>query len=392
MTMSNTLQAARPSLVADLAAAAEQPWLWLAAVIAPLALMSALLTLAPAGPAPLTHDGARFLALAAMGVGMVGAASGRRWPTALIVNLLTLLLVHWSARLAGMPMLAHPASTTLAMMMSSLCFLGLGALIGRAAPKRAVPIALCAGLAEAVLGGILWPLPQLPEALAALAHLSPVRWSVVAVQTALTGTGTRAAAIELVALGGLGISALLATWLWQHRLAKAALLLGWLMLASLSWQSPGPLPPVPDMAIATMVPMPPDDGRIAPIASTAPDPALASALARIEQQMDTWRPASGTDPAQRTRNLLLIAAVADLYDTQPLQAHLPLLVEAELKKRLPANRLPELLGDIAAYPDRGSVSARESLPVLGLAASTGNDAAVRNRMGLYAAKFAARLP
>jgi hypothetical protein len=214
---------------------------------------------------------------------------------------------------------------------------------------------------------------------------------VVAIQTALTSTGTRAAASELIALGGLGLLALLATWLWQHRLAKMALLIGWLSLAGLSWQYPGPLPPQPDMAITALTPLPPDDGQIAPIASTAADPALASALARIELQMDTWRPASGTDPAQRTRNLLLIAAVADIYDTQPLQAHLPLLVEAELKKRLPANRLRALLADIAAYPDRGSVSARESLPVLGLPASTGDDAAVRNRMALYAAKLAARL-
>ncbi len=390
--MTQALHATRPSLIADLAAVAQQPWVWLAAVIAPLALMGTFLTLVPVGPAPLNHEGARFLALAAMGAGMVGAAAARRWLVPLIVVLLALLLLHWSARLAGMPMLAHPVSTTLALVVSGLCFMGLGALIKQIMPDQAVKIALVAVSAEAAMGGILWPLPELPSALQALAHLSPVRWSVVAIQTALTGTGTRAAASELIALGGLGVLALLAAWLWQRTWAKAALLIGWLALAGLSWQRPGPLPPQPDMAVVTLAPLPPDDGRIAPIASTAPDPALASALARIERQMDKWRPASGTDPAQRTRNLLLIAAVADVYDTQPLQAHLPLLVEAELKKRLPADRLPALLADIAAYPDRGSVSARESLPVLGLAASTGDDAAVRNRMAIYAAKLAARLP
>ena len=76
MTMSNTLQAARPSLVADLATAAEQPWLWLAAVIAPLALMAALLTLAHIVPLALLGLFCVLTAIAVVVYGVYAIASG----------------------------------------------------------------------------------------------------------------------------------------------------------------------------------------------------------------------------------------------------------------------------------------------------------------------------
>jgi hypothetical protein len=107
-------------------------------------------------------------------------------------------------------------------------------------------------------------------------------------------------------------------------------------------------------------------GPIAPIATTAPDDATASALARIQRQLKKWPAAAVPDFTQRARNLLLIAAVPDLYDTEPLQSYLPLLVAAELKARLPPDQRAAILAAIAADPAGGSVAARETLAVLGL--------------------------
>jgi hypothetical protein len=123
------------------------------------------------------------------------------------------------------------------------------------------------------------------------------------------------------------------------------------------------------------------------MAAMPPDPATASALARVKRQIEKWPAAAAPDLTQRARNLLLIAAVPDLYDAEPLQSHLPLLVAAELKTRLPKDRRAAILAAIAADPAAGSVAARETLPELGLPANLGNEAPVRNRMGLFAARF-----
>jgi hypothetical protein len=123
------------------------------------------------------------------------------------------------------------------------------------------------------------------------------------------------------------------------------------------------------------------------MAAVPPDAATASALARVERQIAKWPAAAEPDPVQRARNLLLIAAVPDLYDTEPLQSHLPRLVAAQLKVRLPADRRGAILAAIAADPAAGSVAARTTLPALGLPANVGDEAPVRNRMGLYAAQL-----
>ncbi len=363
------------------------PVVVLAGAVLPAAAMLWLKDL-PA-PAPLALVGGPIFAVGLMGIGMIGTASAGRLRIGLPLVLLAGVGLILLARLLGMPSLPHPVSTGLAVIAASISFAARGSLFARALPGKGWLIALFVVAGEAA---ILVTAAVMPGALPAwLLALLPAQWASTAIQTALTGTGTRAASSALFALAGTAATTLLVAWLWPRRWPYLLMFSAWLALSALVWHRPGPPPPAADMAVVPLSPLPPDTGTIAPIASTPPDAALASALARVERQLDKWQPASGTDPAQRTRNLLLIAAVADVYDTSPLQAHLPLLVEAQLKKRLPPDRLPALLADIAAYPDRGSVLARETLPVLGLPASTGDDAAVRNRMAIYAAKLAARL-
>jgi hypothetical protein len=212
--------------------------------------------------------------------------------------------------------------------------------------------------------------------------LLPAQWASTAIQTALSGTGTRAASSALIALAGTAAATLLVARLWPRRWPYLVMFTAWLGLSALVWYRPGPAMPRADLAIAAA-----PAGPIAPIATTPPDAATASALARIQRQIRKWPAAADPDATQRARNLLLIAAVPDLYDTEPLQSYLPLLAAAELKARLPADQRAAILAAIAADPAAGSVAARETLPELGLPASSGDEAPVRNRMGLYAARL-----
>lgn len=357
----------------------------LAGVVAPILAMLMLVD-APA-PAPLALVGGPILAVGLMGVGMIAAAAAGRLWIGVLLALLTGAGLLWAARALGMPSLPHPFSAGMAVVIASFSFAARGALFARAASDAAFNKGWL--IAVFVVGGeaaMLFTASALPGALPDwLLVLLPAQWASVAIQTALTGTGTRAAGSALVALAGTAAATLLVARLLPSRWPYLIMFTAWLGLSALVWFKPGPPMPRADLAIAAV-----PAGRIAPVASTPPDPATASALARVQRQLQKWSAASQSDLSQRARNLLLIAAVPDLYDTEPLQSHLPLLVAAELKARLPADQRAAILAAIAADPSAGSVAARETLPALGLPANVGDETPVRNRMGLYAARLNAK--
>lgn len=359
------------------------PWLIaaLAGIVAPLLAMSALLDL-PA-PAPLVLVAGPILALGLMGAGMIAAAAaGRLWVGMLLALLVAAGLVL-AARAMGMPALPHPFSTGLAFAVASLSFAARGKLFARSAADKGWWIAVFVVAGEAAMLATAAAMPgALPDWLLVLL---PAQWASMAIQTALTATGTRAASSALIALAGTGLVTLLVARLWPRRWPYALMFSAWLGLSALVWNRPGPPPPRADLAIADAA-----GGRVAPIAQTPPDAIAASALARVRRQIATWPAAAERDPVQLARNLLLIAAVPDLYDSEPLQSQLPALVEAELKARLPRGRYRAILAAIAADPQAGSVAARETLPALGLPANKGDEAPVRNRMRLYAEQLGGR--
>ena len=353
----------------------------LAGVVAPTLAMLMLVD-APA-PAPLALVGGPILGVGLMGVGMIGAAAAGRLWIGVLLALLTGVGLILLARALGMPPLPHPFSTGLAVIIASFSFAARGTLFARTASNQGWWIAVFVVSGEAAM---LLTASALPGALPDwLLVLLPAQWASTAIQTALTGTGTRAASSALFALAGTAAATLLVARLWPRRWPYAVMFTAWLGLSALVWNRPGPPMPRADLAIAAA-----PAGPIAPIAMTAPDAATASALARIRRQIAKWPAATVPDFTQRARNLLLIAAVADLYDTEPLQSHLPMLVAAELKARLPAGQRSAILAAIAADPAAGSVAARETLAGLGLPANVGDEAPVRNRMGLYAAQFVNR--
>jgi hypothetical protein len=87
-----------------------------------------------------------------------------------------------------------------------------------------------------------------PDAVRAAAHtdinlltLLPAQWASTAIQTALTGTGTRAASSALLALGGTAATTLLVAALWPRRWPYLLMFTAWLGMSALVWQRP-PMP------------------------------------------------------------------------------------------------------------------------------------------------------
>jgi ABC-2 type transport system permease protein len=155
-----------------------------------------------------------------------------------------------------------------------------------------------------------------------------------------------------------------------------------------SWRAVGPT----DYGRVAFDRLPPDTGVIAPVAAPGGevDPLLANQLRQIETKLLDWPPGRVSDPVQRVRNLLIVAAVPDVLQMDPLERHLPQLVLERLQYDTPPAELRQLLFWVAMHPDEGDHGAIYQLGALGLPA----DAApkmVRERTMIYAFKLLGRL-
>ena len=192
-----------------------------------------------AAPAPLALLGGPLLAVGLMGMGMIAAAAGRLW-IGLALALLTGLGLIQLARALGMPALPHPFSTGLAVIIASISFAARGFLFSRALAARGWLMALFVVSGEAA---ILITSLTLPTVLPGwLLTLLPAQWATTAIQTALTGTGTRAASSALIALAGTAATTLLVARMLPRRWPYLIMFSAWLGLSVLVWQQPGPPP------------------------------------------------------------------------------------------------------------------------------------------------------
>jgi hypothetical protein len=216
---------------------------WLAAallgILAP-ALALLLLRDMPA-PAPLYLFGGPVFALGLMGAGMITAATGRRLWIGIALALITGLALIQLARGLGMPALPHPFSTGLAVIVASTSFAARGLLFARAMAGKGWLMALFVVAGEAA---ILLTSLAMPDALPKwLLTLLPAQWASTAIQTALTGTGTRAASSALIALAGTAATTMLVARLWPRRWPYLLMFTAWLALSALVWHRPAPILP-----------------------------------------------------------------------------------------------------------------------------------------------------
>ena len=139
--------------------------------------------------------------------------------------------------------------------------------------------------------------------------------------------------------------------------------------------------------------LPPDTGIVAPIARAEddPDPPIAGQLEQLAAALAEWKPGRAPDPVTRVRNLLLPAAVADVYRLDPLERFIPLLVFEQMQTIVGVDEQPKILYFIAVNPDDGEISAAWRLHELGLPDAPRDTGLVRNRMMIYAFKLLRRV-
>ena len=203
--------------------------------------------------APLAPIGGPILAVSLMGVGMIGAAAAGRLWIGVLLALLTGAGLILFARALGIPALPHPFSTGLAMLIASASFAARGTLFSRASSSRGwwIAVSVVAGEAATVL--IVFALPGLlPNWLLVLL---PAQWASAAIQTALTGTGTRAASSVLFALAGTAATTTLVVLLWPRRWPYLLMFTAWLSFSALVWN--WPVSPNPSMTPALPQPTAP---------------------------------------------------------------------------------------------------------------------------------------
>ncbi|MGH9160951.1 MAG: hypothetical protein ACRD2X_13325 [Vicinamibacteraceae bacterium] len=138
--------------------------------------------------------------------------------------------------------------------------------------------------------------------------------------------------------------------------------------------------------------LPPDEGLVAPIAdpSLAPESDIADQLEIVRAALLSWTPGHVQDPVQRVRNLLLVAAVPDVFQVDPLERYVPWAVFERLQKDVPRSELVKLLYWVAKHPSEGDDRAVDQLRFLGLAGPA-DLATTRERVTIYALKLLGRL-
>jgi hypothetical protein len=138
--------------------------------------------------------------------------------------------------------------------------------------------------------------------------------------------------------------------------------------------------------------LPSDEGIVAPIAPAAeePSPEVNQQLEAIAEGLPKWGPARVPDPVQRARNILYVAAVPDVLQTE-LERFAPAVVFDELERSIPKDDLIKVLYWIALHPMDGDHSAIEQLPALGFESRAVDVEEARERVALYAVKLLGRL-
>ena len=219
----------------------------LAGVAAPVLIMVVLAT----GTSPLALASGPILTLGLMGVGIISAATAGYFWIGVLFALLNAVGLIGLALALGVPALPHPFSTGLALVVASASFAARGALFAKTLAQRGWLMALFVVAGEASVLLIAYALPGvLPRW---FLSLLPAQWASVAIQTALTGTGTVAALPVLIALAGTAATTLLAARLWLNRWPYLLMFTAWLGLSALVYFSSVPTATTAGLAVVSSV-------------------------------------------------------------------------------------------------------------------------------------------
>jgi ABC-2 type transport system permease protein len=323
---------------------------------------------------------------------------------------LQIALARW---IYGTPWPAHPWQLAGAFLLTCAAFLGLGLVV--AALARDVPavqaIGQCLFLPMIMIGGVGVPLVVLPEWAQRLACFMPGRYAVEVLQPCFNHPyGLRHAGLSVLMLLVIGSAAAAAgmrlfRWDAGQRLQRRDL--GWVGAALAAWVVAGgvavsaghigPATLIGDAAFAdideaaiagiTFDDLPPDDGIYAPLAPPRSGHRLTPRIQELIRHLDTWPHASTDDIGQNVRNLLCVAAIADIGQ-ELSEADIARAVFERLRVQFDEAQLRRALAWVILRPDGGTVVI--AAPELGLRGEM-SPAIVRERSGWYAKKFLGRL-
>jgi ABC-2 type transport system permease protein len=354
----------------------------------------------------------------------------------------------------GMPLPKHPVDLAVAFTVVSFAFLGLGLVIAAMADNVPSVQALgqCIFLPMLIVGGVAVPVSTLPDWAQHIASFFPGRYAVSSLQACVNGIGLGKSGFDFLALFLIGVTGLLAggrMFRWEAGQRFSAWRKGWLAAVAAAWvvigvftethggalAKPVPPPPPPRQiatapeippsaplvstpqapeAASTPVPhartwkevtiaeinanvhwrdLPADTGFYAPISPPGipPPDDLKDQLDELRTDLPLWPLGYVTDPVQRVRNFLYIAAVTDVLRTEILESYVPLVVFDQLEKDIPKDDLVKLLYWVASHPSEGEDVAASRLDQLGLANAPPDISTVRERVSTYALKLLGRL-
>ena len=139
--------------------------------------------------------------------------------------------------------------------------------------------------------------------------------------------------------------------------------------------------------------LPSDEGVVAPVAKRNEDvdTDVENHLEFLAAQLLQWKPAQVADPVQRVRNVLFVAAVPDVFQMDPLERFIPLVVFDHLQQNIPADDLVKILYWIALHPNDGDDAAVDEMRELRLGSGPRDMEQTRERAALYAVKLLGRI-
>ena len=326
----------------------------------------------------------------------------------LIVASSILVQIALARAIFGTPFPSHPGAAMLAFLFVTAAFLGIGLLIAALADSVPAVQALgqCIFLPMIMIGGVGVPLAVLPAWAQILAGFMPGRYAVEVLQPCFNGPhGIHGAEFRLGALAVIGMAAGVSgtkLFRWEAGRRKgsarwwaAAALTAWVTVGVIAWAT-GQLSSVsPEPAAWTSITetqiaeigfdnLPADDGIVAALAPPTLDSARSMEFAR---KLAAWPQGKLDEAGQSVRNLVSLAAVADLC-TDPREAEIGRLVFRQISSRLEPAVARRALAWIVLNPEDGQVVTKA--PELGLFRHP-PERLVRQRSVIYAEKYLGRL-
>jgi ABC-type transport system involved in cytochrome c biogenesis permease component len=327
----------------------------------------------------------------------------------LIVASAVLIQVALARAVYGTPLPTQPGVAVLAFFYVTAAFLALGLLIAALADTVPAVQALgqCIFLPMIIIGGVGVPLAALPDWAQRVAGFMPGRYAVEVLQPCFDSrNGLSDANFRLGALGVIGLAAGFAAiklFRWEAgarmgrpaRVWVAGAMAAWISVGAIAWQT-GRLKPVrtepaawaniteAQIAEIGFESLPGDHDLVAPIAAPLIDPVVEQGFAG---KLGAWPPGRLDDSGQSIRNLVAVAAVADLC-ADPRESEIARLVFRQINSTFEPAETRQALAWIILNSEDGQTPTKA--PELGLVRHP-PERLVRQRSVLYAEKYLGRL-